>query len=135
MVHAPRLGGVLFALIPIVMSIFAGLGYWAESVSKRVSETDGKASSFIEQIISSVRVVQSFNMSQRLIARLEHGLLGPLRILARRRAMVKALEQGLVYGAGFIVYSACFWYGGIEVTRGTSVGDVLTVSSPGQSLG
>lgn len=32
-------------------------------------------------------------------------------------------------GAGFIVYSVCFWHGGSAVDEGTSVGDVLTVSN------
>jgi ATP-binding cassette subfamily B (MDR/TAP) protein 1 len=105
------------------------LGFWSDKVSRQTSEVDGRASSFIEQILSSVRVVQSFDMSTKLIARLEHGFMGPLRKLSKKRSWVRAVEQGSTFGAGFLVYSMCFWFGGIEVARGQTVGDVLVVST------
>lgn len=89
---------------------------------------DGKASTLIEQTISSVRIVQAFDMGPRLLTKLEYGMIRPLRRLAKKKALVKALEQGTAYGAAFLVYSMCFWYGGVSVQHGLSVGSVLVVS-------
>ncbi|WVQ95838.1 hypothetical protein IAU59_002937 [Kwoniella sp. CBS 9459] len=125
-VHAPRLAGVLFVLIPFTMFVFTGLGYWSDSVSQAGDQIDGKAATMIEQILSSVRIVQSFELGPRLLSKLEYDMLRPLQRLARKKTAVKGLELGTAFGAGFLVYSMCFWYGGIEVTRGRSVGDVMT---------
>ncbi|WVF68289.1 hypothetical protein IAT40_003054 [Kwoniella sp. CBS 6097] len=125
-VHAPRLAGVLFVLIPFTMIVFTGLGYWSDSVAQAGDQIDGKAATMIEQILSSVRIVQSFDLGPRLLSKLEYDMLRPLQKLARRKTAVKGLELGTAFGAGFLVYSMCFWYGGIEVTKGRSVGDVMT---------
>ncbi|OCF38975.1 hypothetical protein I317_07230 [Kwoniella heveanensis CBS 569] len=125
-VHAPRLAGVLFVLIPFTMIVFTGLGYWSDNVAQAGDQIDGKAATMIEQILSSVRIVQSFDLGPRLLSKLQYDMLRPLQKLARRKTAVKGLELGTAFGAGFLVYSMCFWYGGIEVTKGRSVGDVMT---------
>ncbi|WWD00806.1 hypothetical protein V866_007743 [Kwoniella sp. B9012] len=126
-VHVPRLAGVLFALIPATMGVFIGLGYWSDHVARASDEIDGKAATLIEQILSSVRVVQSFNLGPRLLSQLELGMLQPIRSLARKKTAVKGLELGTAFGCGFLVYSMGFWYGGIEVAHSQSVGDVMTI--------
>lgn len=83
--HVQRLAGVLFVLIPVTMVVFTGLGYWADQVAQASDSLDGKTSTFIEQILSSVRIVQSFNIGPRLLRKLEYDMLKPLRILARRK--------------------------------------------------
>ncbi|WWC59907.1 uncharacterized protein I303_102469 [Kwoniella dejecticola CBS 10117] len=125
-VHVPRLAGVLFAMIPFIMAVFTGLGYWSDHVSRSSDVLDGKAATLIEQMLSSVRIIQSFNLAPRLLSKLEYDMLEPLRRLARKKTAVKGLEFGIAFGAGFLVYSMAFWYGGIEVSRGQSVGHVMT---------
>ena len=127
-IHAPKLAGVLFALIPFTFIIFTVLGIWSDKASQAADVLDGEASSLIEQILSSVRIVQSFNISNKLVLKLENEMLGPLRRLSQRKSAVKSLELAAAFGAGFLVYSVSFWYGGITVSEGTDVGNVLTVS-------
>lgn len=79
-------------------------------------------------MISSVRIVQSIDIGQKLLHKLETGMLGPLRVMAKKKAAVKSLEIGTVYGTAFLVYSTAFWYGSIVVAKGLSVGYVLTMS-------
>jgi hypothetical protein len=110
------------------MVVFTLLGYWSDQTANACSPIDGKASTLIEQTISSVRIVQSFDMGPRILSKLENTMLRPLKRMARKKAAVRALQQGAVYAAGFLVYSMCFWYGGVEVARGLSVGSVLVVS-------
>lgn len=127
--HSPRLAGVLFALLPFTIILFTVLGYWSDSVTTSLAPLDGRASTLIEQILSSVRIVQSFDLGPRLIRKLEHDMLVPLRRAARKKSAVHAIEQAAGYGAGFLVYGMCFWYGSIEVARGLEIGNLLTVSS------
>jgi ATP-binding cassette subfamily B (MDR/TAP) protein 1 len=110
------------------MVMFTALGYWAEAVAVTKGPMDGKTSSFIEQILSSVRIVQSFDMAPKLLRKLQTGMLAPLKRLSTKTSATRALEQAAAYGAGFLVYSLAFWYGGISVQGGLSVGNFLTVS-------
>lgn len=128
-VHAPKLAGVLFALIPFTFIIFTVLGIWADSASQAADKLDGKASSLIEQILSSVRIVQAFNITDKLLLKLENEMLRPLRRLSQRKSAVKSIELAAAFGAGFLVYAVSFWYGGISISEGTEVGNVLTVCS------
>ncbi|WVR07870.1 hypothetical protein IAU60_004913 [Kwoniella sp. DSM 27419] len=102
------------------MVVFTLLGYWSDRVSQRSDSVDGKAATFIEQILSSVRIVQSFDLGPRLLGTLDNDMFRPLLRLARTKTSIKGLELGVAYGCGLLVYSMCFWYGGIEVTRGVS---------------
>jgi ABC-type multidrug transport system fused ATPase/permease subunit len=126
-VHAPKLAGVLFAIIPFTFIIFTVLGIWADSASQAADKLDGKASSLIEQILSSVRIVQAFNINEKLLLKLENEMLRPLRRLSQRKSAVKSIELAAAFGAGFLVYAVSFWYGGISISEGTEVGNVLTV--------
>ncbi|KAI9632019.1 P-loop containing nucleoside triphosphate hydrolase protein [Dioszegia hungarica] len=126
-IAAARVAGVLLALVPFTVIIFTGLGWWTERASRTVDILDGRASSLIEQILSSVRISQSFNMGDRLLLKLENDMLGPLRRMSRKKSAVKAIEFAAAFGAGFLVYCLSFWYGGIAVQDGYPIGNVLTV--------
>lgn len=123
-----KVAGVLFALLPFTVLIFTGLGWWTEQASRVVDILDGRASSLIEQILSSVRIAQSFDMGEKLLLKLENDMLRPLRHLSTKKSAVKAIEFAAAFGAGFLVYCVSFWYGGIAVENGAMVGNVLTVS-------
>lgn len=111
------------------MILFTALGYWSDAVAQVKAPMDGKTSSFIEQILSSVRIVQSFDMAPKLLRKLQNSMLAPLRKVSAKTSATRALEQAAAYGAGFLVYSLSFWYGGIQVADGLSVGNFLTVST------
>jgi len=121
------MAGVLFALIPFIAGLFGVLGYWSSKVAQSTAHLDGKTASFIEQIISSIRIVHSFDMGQRLLVKLDDGMLRPLISISKRKAASNSLEQSVAFGATFIVYSFSYWYGGVAVSDGVSVGHVLTV--------
>lgn len=67
-------------------------------------------------------------MAPKLLRKLQTDMLAPLRKLSKKTSATRALEQAAAYGAGFLVYSLSFWYGGIQVQAGLSVGNFLTVS-------
>ncbi|KAK8858969.1 hypothetical protein IAR55_003201 [Kwoniella newhampshirensis] len=124
--RAPRLAGILLCLIPIIFSFFGITGYYFDKVSQASDEIDGRASTLIEQGLSSVRIIQSFSIGSRLLAKLESDMFRTLQSLAIRINAIKGLQMGVVYGFGFIVYSLGFWYGSISITRGLAVGNLVT---------
>jgi ATP-binding cassette subfamily B (MDR/TAP) protein 1 len=129
--HSPRLAGVLFSIVPLIIATFTFLGWANKVIGGPVDSLEGQTSSLVEQVFASIRVVQSFNMGPSLIARLDNDLFKRLRKLGAKRSVVRALEQSSIYFANFLVYSLAFWYGGIQVRRGLATGNFVTVSFRG----
>ena len=129
LVNSPKLGGVLFAVIPFVLIMFGFLVWANDIVGGPVSALEGQASSLAEQILSSVRIVQSFNMGESIIKRFDGDLLKRLQRLGAKRSVIRSLEQSSVYFTLFLTYSLTFWFGGIQVREGLQTGHVLTVRS------
>lgn len=126
-INAPRLAGVLFALIPFTVLVFAVLGWATDLVSTPALAVEGKAASLVEQTLSSVRIVQAFGMAQHLIRRLNEGMLERLERLGLGRSLIRGIEQSTIYTILNLSYSTSFWFGSIQIARGTtSVGAVLT---------
>ncbi|CAO1619358.1 unnamed protein product [Sympodiomycopsis kandeliae] len=124
--HAPKLAGFLFALVPFAVIIFAILGWATEVVGAPALTVEGKAASLTEQILSSVRIVQAFGMAPHVIQRLNKGMLAKLERLGMGRSLIRGLEQSSIWFILNTTYAICFWYGGIQVTKGVSNGNVMT---------
>lgn len=126
--HSPKLAGVLFSIVPLIIATFTFLGWANKVIGGPADSLEGQTSSLVEQVFASIRVVQSFNMGPSLIARLDNDLFKRLRKLGAKRSVVRALEQSSIYFANFLVYSLACWYGGIQVRRGLATGNFVTVS-------
>jgi ATP-binding cassette subfamily B (MDR/TAP) protein 1 len=58
--RAPRLAGVVFSIIPFSFIGFTIIGQLSSTAEGRLLTIDGQAGTLLEQILGSVRVVQSF---------------------------------------------------------------------------
>lgn len=126
-VNVARLGGVLFSLIPATTIVFAVLGWATGALGGPALIVEGRAASLLEQMLSSVRIVQAFGMAPQLIRRLNEGMLSKLARLGLGRSIVKGMEQGAVFFILNTSYALSFWYGSHLIARGeTDVGHVLT---------
>ncbi|EPQ28417.1 uncharacterized protein PFL1_04244 [Pseudozyma flocculosa PF-1] len=126
-VKAPRIAGVLLALLPLTMIIFTVLAKATERVGAPALRIEGRASTFLEQVLGSVRVVQSFGMESALIARFESAMLAPLEKLGMRKAGIRGIEMGAVYTMLNLTYSLAFWWGSINLAQDkVSLGNLLT---------
>lgn len=126
-VKAPRIAGVLFALLPLTSIIFAVLGKATEVVGAPALRIEGQSSTFLEQILGSVRVVQSFGMESRLLERLDKAMLKPLEKLGMRKSAIRGLETSAVYFMLNLTYSLAFWWGATNIVEGKlNVGNLLT---------
>lgn len=124
---APRIAGVLFALLPLTMIIFAVLGKATEVVGAPALRIEGRSSTFLEQVLGSVRVVQSFGMEAELLRRFDKVMLKPLEKLGMRKSAIRGLETSAVYFMLNLTYSVAFWWGAINIAEGkVLVGDLLT---------
>ena len=108
--------------------MFGLLGWWYRSKTLAQDQLEGTTSTAVEQLVSASRIVQSFGIGNRLLAKLESESFKPLRRFGMITASGKALEQTAAFFIIFIAYSLCFWAGSIVVAEGTEVGHVLTVS-------
>lgn len=125
-VHLPRLGGILFSIVPFTFIAFGILGKATDILGGPALLVEGRAASLLEQILSSVRVVQAFNMGPELTKRLNEGMLERLERLGMGRAFIRGIQQSVIYFVLNVSYAICFWYGSIRVAAGDDVGSVLT---------
>lgn len=124
---APRIAGVLFALLPLTMIIFTVLGKATEMVGAPALRIEGRSSTFLEQVLGSVRVVQSFGMERQLLKRFDQVMLKPLEKLGMRKSAIRGLETSAVYFILNCTYSLAFWWGAINIAEDkVLVGDLLT---------
>ncbi|PWN46891.1 P-loop containing nucleoside triphosphate hydrolase protein [Violaceomyces palustris] len=126
-VKSARIAGVLFALLPFTMILFSLMAYATERVGVPALRIEGRASTFLEQILSSVRVVQSFGMEASLMRRFDSAMLKPLEKLGMRKAAIRGMEMGTVYFVLNVTYALAFWWGSINLASGeVDLGSLLT---------
>ncbi|KAG8969866.1 hypothetical protein FRC03_000112 [Tulasnella sp. 419] len=124
--RAPRLAGVLLAIIPTGMIAFTIVSIAGEKVGSRSVEVEGKASTFLEQIVGSIRIVQAFAADKVLVAKYDT-YLKRLQKDGTKKAFVKGGELAVTFATLYLVYSTSFWFGSQEVTyRGLEVKSFFT---------
>ena len=109
--------------------LIAASCYCIHISSTPTNELEGRLSSFVSQILSSMRTVQTFTMEASVMSSLEARFLQRLEALGKTRAIARAVEQAGVFFAVFITHSLAFWIIGIEVVKGADLGYAMTVSS------
>ena len=119
---------MIISVIPFTLAIIWVSSYLIHTSSAPISTLEGRASSLVEQILSSIRIAQTFSMESSLVKKFDEAFLSRLERLGRTRALARAFEQAGVYFALFLTFSLSFWMSGIEVVNGVQVGYALTVS-------
>ncbi|CAE6474640.1 unnamed protein product [Rhizoctonia solani] len=125
--RAPRLAGVVFSIIPFSFIAFAIIGQLSSKAEERLLTIDGQAGTLLEQILSSVRVVQSF-AAETFLAKKYDAYLQRLQRIAKWRSIVRGLELGMANCVISLIYSLTFWYGSrLVVGEGLEVGLMFTI--------
>ena len=125
--NAPRMAGVLFVVIPFLFIVFGILAWLTEAVGTPALRLEGLAGSLLEQILSSVRVVQSFGMERSLLARLDGELLERLERYGMGKAAVRATGMAAIYFTLTTTYALAFHWGSVLVVEdGLAVGTLMT---------
>ncbi|CAE6421110.1 unnamed protein product, partial [Rhizoctonia solani] len=125
--RAPRLAGVVFGVVPLAFILFISSGYLAAKADARLLDIEGQAGTLLEQILSSVRVVQSFAAESFLVKKYDH-YLAQLQSLGKWRSIVRGLELSVSFCILNLTYSVAFWYGSQLIVReNLAVGLMFTV--------
>ncbi|CAE6449842.1 unnamed protein product [Rhizoctonia solani] len=132
--RAARLAGVVFGVVPLAFILFISSGYLAAKADARLLDVEGQAGTLLEQILSSVRVVQSFAAESFLVKKYDQyldqarNILEPLQRLGKWRSVVRGLELSISYCILNLTYSVAFWYGSQLIVRDNlEVGLMFTV--------
>ncbi|CAE6474644.1 unnamed protein product [Rhizoctonia solani] len=125
--RAPRLAGVVFSIIPFSFIAFTIIGQLSSKAEGRLLTIDGQASTLLEQILSSVRVVQSF-AAETFLAKKYDAYLQRLQRIAKWRSIVRGMELAMANCVISLIYSLTFWYGSrLVVGDGLEVGLMFTI--------
>ncbi|CAE6441720.1 unnamed protein product [Rhizoctonia solani] len=125
--RAPRLAGVVFSIIPFSFILFTIVGQLSSKAEGRLLTVEGQASTLLEQILSSVRVVQSF-AAENFLAKKYDAYLQRLQKLAKWRSLVRGMELGVADCVTSLIYSLTFWYGSrLVVGENLEVGLMFTI--------
>lgn len=125
--RAPRHAGVLLSLLFFSVLSLSIMGMLAEKTTGKVMEADGRLSTYMEQIIASVRVVQSFELINTLVDRMKKLYIVPLARAVNFRSMVRGGDMSTMYFTVTILYPLGFWWGSVLVADGRSgVNDTIS---------
>ncbi|KAF8756598.1 ABC transporter transmembrane region [Rhizoctonia solani] len=125
--RAARLAGVVFGVVPLAFILFMSSGYLAAKADARLLDVEGQAGTLLEQILSSVRVVQSFAAESFLVKKYD-AYLDQLQRLGKWCSVVRGLELSISYCILNLTYSVAFWYGSQLIVRDNlEVGLMFTV--------
>jgi subfamily B ATP-binding cassette protein MsbA len=112
-----RLTLFMFALIPLVMLIAIVFGRRLRTLSSSVQDQLANATTVLEESISGVRVVQSFNREPYEIGRFTDNIERTFA-LAMKRIRLSSLFGPSISFLGFAAVVSVFWFGGREVLVG-----------------
>ncbi|QRW25216.1 ABC transporter transmembrane region [Rhizoctonia solani] len=114
--RAARLAGVVFGVVPLAFILFMSSGYLAAKADARLLDVEGQAGTLLEQILSSVRVVQSFAAESFLVKKYD-------AYLDQDIAYVVTTPGQMAFGC-----AVAFWYGSQLIVRDNlEVGLMFTV--------
>lgn len=116
--EAPTHAGVLLALLAFSVICMSVLGLLGEKTTANVVKVDGRLSTYMEQVIASVRVVQSFELIRTLVDRMKGRYMEPLARAVNFRSLVRGGEVSALYFSVIVLYPLGFWWGSVQIAKG-----------------
>ncbi|EEY16321.1 multidrug resistance protein [Verticillium alfalfae VaMs.102] len=127
-----KLAGMLTAMIPAFMLMSLIGGAYFGKYTARMSTAIGTASSLAGECLRNISVVHAFGAGPRLEARFAD-LMVEARTAGIKKAVVAAIQAGLLYFIAYAGNALAFWQGSKMIAEartnpnGTSMGDIYTV--------
>ena len=116
-VTSPKLTGLVFVVVPLVVAPIVIFGRRVRGLSRRSQDRLGDAGADIEETLNAVRTVQAFNReaddSRRVGSRIEAAFAA-----AVHRSRIRAVLTGLVIFLVFSAVGAILWIGGHDALAG-----------------
>lgn len=126
-ISLPKLAAVLFPFSVWVIVFF----YFIEKTTKRqqarAEAAQGLASTFLEQCLSGVRVIQTFGMTKPLMKRWDGTLLKDVEMLRTMPALVRAVEIAWCHFAMGLILGVSVHYSSTLAGEGYRFGSMFNV--------
>lgn len=116
--RAPTVAGVMLCVFVFAVLVTTVLGWLGDMVTSSALDVDSRLTTFVEQVIASVRVVQSFEITQQLVDRMHTLYIAPLARFVNQRSMVKGGDLAAMYLIINALYSISFWWGSVQIAKG-----------------
>ncbi|WFD03020.1 ABC-type xenobiotic transporter [Malassezia obtusa] len=116
--RAPTVAGVLLTVLIFACLVTTMLGALGDMVTSSALDVDSRLSTFVEQVLASVRVVHSFELTQTLVDRMHALYIEPLARYITQRSMVKGGDVSAMYLVINALYSFGFWWGSVQIAKG-----------------
>ena len=121
-----RLTIFMLLLVPLVVIVALFFGRRLRKISSAVQDQLADATTVLEEVLSGVRVVQSFTREDYEMGRYR-GSIERTFALALKRIKLSATFGPIASFMGFAVVIAVFWFGGMQVLNGTLTAGQLTM--------
>ena len=128
-----RLAGILVSLVPAFVLMAVVGGRFVQKFAKQTTDAADRASSIALEALSNVALVISFGAAPRL----EHEFIESLKIARKSaisKAMVVAVQAGMLYFLAYAANALAFWQGSQKIADlvkgtgdGSTVGQIYTV--------
>lgn len=119
-----RLTLFILALVPIIVALGAGFGFWLRRISTQIQDEIAGATTVVEEVLQNIREVKSFVREPYEINRYETAL-GRAFKAAIRLLRIRSLFGPLMAFLGFGGLALILWFGGREVLEGRLSGGEL----------
>ena len=128
-----RLAGILVSIVPAYLIMGFVCGGFTSRFTTRVSNAAAQAATVASEALSRVAIVQVFGAGPRLEAKFA-GYMVDARKDGIKKAIVSAVQAGLLYFIAFSANALAFWQGSIKIADalagnggGATVGQIYTV--------
>lgn len=122
-----KLSLIMTSGVVFIIKIMAICGVFIAKYQRQTLDTYAKGGTFVEEILSSIRVTTAFNTQEKLAQHYDTYLKTAQR-WDKRAKMIIGLNIGAMFSTIYFIYALAFWMGGRFVTSGeTTVGHVLTI--------
>ena len=121
---APRLTLELLIAIPLIIAPIAGFGRRLSKASRTSQDRVADVGSKVTEVLSAMRVVQSFNQEEREARRFTDAV-EAIFGAARRRIFIRAVMTAAVMVLIFGAITLLLWQGAIGVAQGTISGGTI----------
>ncbi|WFD42850.1 ABC-type xenobiotic transporter [Malassezia psittaci] len=124
-VRAPTVSGMLLLVLVFATVIMVILGSLGDMVTSNAFDIDSRLSTYVEQVLASVRVVHSFEITETLVDRMYALYFAPLTRFINQRCAIKGGDVASMYLVVNVLYSFGFWWGSIQIVHGHAKMDAV----------
>jgi ATP-binding cassette subfamily B protein len=112
-----KLTGIVFLVVPVILSPIWLLGRWVKRLTKQVQEAQGNAEAYAAEHLASVTTLQLFNREQTILGRFISHLDERLSLVKKRIHVRSGLVCIVIFFA-FASVSCVLWIGSQDVLSG-----------------